>query len=229
MFGLVKLKLPRDEEALAGALSPFCKKVIPGNRVVYAVPKDSVYKEIYVYARNFGLGFEKKYMFTGRLIIVSSKEMDEKGARLYRALKPLECEVKWRGFPRRRPVFEPFKFLYKLEPRLEGFHVSKELADRFNRDEKLLEAIRKIDAVEVVVALNFLGRRDVQPLDPNPKIAALMSFYLNPEDVMWEPVVSVVLTRGPTFKKKVENTLWVLERIGSILKDFSEEAMARLG
>ena len=227
-FSLVKLKLPRDEEALAGVLSPFCRKVIPGSRVVYAVPKDSVYKEVFVYTRYFELGFEKKYMFTGRLIIVSSKEMDEKGARLYRALKPLECEVKWRGFPRRRPVFKPIKFLYKLEPRLEGFHVSRELADRFNEDKELLEAIRKIDAVEVVVALNFMGRRDVQPLDPNPKIAALMSFYLNPEDVMWEPVVSVVLTRGPTFKKKVENTMWVLERIGRILKDFSEEVMARL-
>lgn len=180
------------------------------------VPRDSPFEEIHVASRPLGIGFEKKYLFVGRLTVVPRDSMDERGREMYRVLKGLECELEKRGTLRRRPVFVPRKRLARLRGRLPGLTISSTLAERLNGDSELMETLKRLDPLEVTVGLKSIGDFPNVSLkegqDPLEAIEA--AFYEDPEEIVWEPLIAVMLTRIPGFRKRVLEVVRALDLIG---------------
>jgi len=86
------------------------------------------------------LGWE----FLAIVNIVPMKKMNEELAKLYKYLKRSECEIKWKGFIRKKPTFETIN--KNLDP-------NPELSLILNRNEDLMRTLKAADLKELKVTL----------------------------------------------------------------------------
>jgi len=225
----LSISLFTDLDIITKILEPYTEKTYTRRGLTYIIPKDSPFSEIHITFQPIGLGFEKKYLFVGRLVVVDLDDMSDEKVELYRIFKGMECELVFKGFIRKNVFFQIRKKLLELKDRLEGIKIDQSLANKLNANHRLLEILKKVNVACTLVMLKFTSVK--APRIPEDAVKGLkqvsdimeVSYYYNPLDIVWEPVIEVMLTRSPSFKNKVLQIYEALNMIGEEIAEFVKE------
>ena len=226
---MIKISLFTELDTIAKILEPYSEKTYKRQGLTYIIPKNSPYSEIHITFQPIGLGFEKKYIFVGRLIVADIDQMNEEKAELYRIFKGMECELIFKGFIRKKVFFQNRKRLYEFKDRFTNIKINPKLSERLNKRDELLDILKKVEVAQALVVLKFTSVH--APEIPEEAVKGLtkvvdvmeVAYYHNPLDIVWEPVIEVMLSRGPGFSKKVLNIYNALNLIGEELQKIVNE------
>ncbi|MCD6369275.1 MAG: hypothetical protein J7L38_05725 [Thermoproteales archaeon] len=191
--------------------------------MLYGRTKAASFDELFVYMKPIGI-FEYKYIFSAMINLVPTNLMNEKYAEVYRRLKSFECDLNVKGIFRKQYSFIPRKDLNDLAKLIEGFQPSDLLAQNLNRDENVMECIRRLGAVEFNIRLKSVSEL-YAPFIANKEamLQAEKAFYENPEDVVWVLSLTTLLSHSPGLKKKIRNIYNALETISAKIREISSE------
>ena len=161
--------------------------------------------------------------------MVDLDDMSDEKVELYRIFKGMECELIFKGFIRKNVFFQTRKKLLELKNRLKGIKIDQSLANKLNTNHRLLEILKRVNVACTLVMLKFTSVK--APKIPEDAVKGLkqvsdimeVSYYYNPLDIVWEPVIEVMLTRSPSFKNKVLQIYEALNMIGEEIAEFVKE------
>ncbi len=231
---MIDISLFTELDTIAKLLEPYSEKTYKRQGLTYIIPKESPYSEIHITFQPIGLGFEKKYIFVGRLVIADMDHMNERKVQLYRILKGMECELMFKGFIKKRLFFQNRKRLYEFKERFTNIQINPKLAERLNARKDLIETLKNIGVAGTLVILKFTSVH--APEIPEEAVKELtkitdvmeVAYYHNPLDIVWEPAIEAMLSRGPGFTKKVINIYKALNMIGEEIQKISEEEIQKI-
>jgi len=173
-------------------------------------------------------GFERKTQITCTIDAVSESEMNEQWSKVYRHLKRLECELAWKGIPR-RPIFINSKSLEPLALSLPGFQINPELTKILNLNKDIISLIKTIRPDDVRIQLlstpqKIIGENrtsnlseETQPLD------VILKFYQSPEKITWLVTITKMLEQGLSYQKIIDALYSFFEMISIILKTVTKK------
>ncbi|RLF23843.1 MAG: hypothetical protein DRN15_01825 [Thermoprotei archaeon] len=169
------------------------------------------------------LSLDFKDRFICQITIVSEESMNEKYVPVYQRMKTMECELVWKGLIGRKPTFKASKSLEALSRRIEGLAFNPMLAKAIASDESIIHLISRIKPGELSIQLKSMSDVDAYfAVTPEMTYAIQATYFKEPKDIVWYVNLTTMLTRGPSYARKVNEVYDLLENIARIVRKIAE-------
>lgn len=198
---------------------------VSGDSVVMA-PRDASFDELHVRRVFLQWGFgEFKWQFTGFIKVVSSDEMNEQSAELYRVLKNLETDLMWKGVILKRPIFAVSSNLKDLALRIDSLKPNDGLAEELNSNEGVLELVRRAKPDILRIRLESIPLKGPELVGADmvemPDLAR--RYYENPYRVVWLIAVTRMNLPNPWIGNLMKNSYNLVDAIAESVKRKTDE------
>ena len=195
-----------------------------GKNQIMIVPKKAHFDTLFYVKEPISFALETKDRFIAQVTVVPEQRMDEVWARVYKRLKPMECELAWSGFLRRRAFFRPFSGLKGLSEYIPGFKPDPRLSNVLASDPVVRELILKVRPGELIVNLKSMSELDAYfASDKEVAKSIEAAYYENPQEIVWYVTYTTMIIRGPKFKEKIIAIYDLLDRIAMRVRELCEE------
>lgn len=174
-------------------------------RFVVIIPRGASFDRLLVRSsRSLATLFENLEELYCTSTVIPKHKMIEENRALYRKLKGMECELKWkreRVF-KRKAHFKPYDGLANLQAYIPELMISDAIWKTLNSDNSLMRLINAVKPEELSLTLSSLDtERDfVMPKEDAVYWSTLDSYY-NPTKIMWEVRLTKILPRLLFYKK----------------------------
>ena len=202
---------------------------VSGDSVVI-IPKDASFDELHVRRMFIEWGFgEFKWQFTGFISVVSKEEMKETSVRLYRMLKNLETDLKWRGFFLKKPVFGTSTNLRDLALEINGLKPNEELAEILNSNDQVLKLVRRAKPDMLKMRLESIHLDGIELYaDAMEPLHLVRKYYEKPYRVMWLIAITRVNLPNPWIGNLIKDLYNLLDVLGELVKRKTDEVEASI-
>jgi len=197
--------------------------------ILYIKFKDSNFEELYIRTQPISFSFDVKHIFTVPIKIVDKGEMSKRYVKLYRMLKGMEAELEYKGIINRKPFFINLSKLNRLKTLLPDLRIDNTLVSTLNNDQELLGLIKKIKPGEITIGLKSMFDTFVYfSTSPETILHNEATYYQDPAEIMWLIELSVMLIRGPAYKKSLRSIYTILNRISYYVRNIAEDMASTL-
>jgi len=177
-------------------------------------PKDTLFKELIIKYLPVSIGFEHKTQFICPIVITPEMDMDTTHCASYRALKGLECEIRWSGVARKNPKFVTCQELVDLRSYVPELKISHKLIDSLNSNPELVSLISSLRPDDLAVTLDSVSPSDMAYIRSREDLLECKAkFYQRPTKIIWLTIMSMMLLRRPGYQKRAENLIRILDLI----------------
>ncbi|MEM2703673.1 MAG: hypothetical protein QXR45_10985 [Candidatus Bathyarchaeia archaeon] len=199
------------------------KKWTDLNGALYIEPSNASFDLLIIRPHWIQFSLDRKWEFTSILSLTPEKTSKIKGIKeKYKNLKELECEMKWRGFLRRKAYFRSFPDTFKLESMVNGFKPNPRLAEALNNDFDLIKLIESIRPDSITVTLQSIDESLAYFISSEEEyFNALINYLNNPSKIVWTITSFRCLHTGLSHKRNVVGMFDILDRISSHVKHLS--------
>ncbi|RLE72583.1 MAG: hypothetical protein DRJ45_01615 [Thermoprotei archaeon] len=197
--------------------------------ILYIKFKDSYFEDLYIRTQSISFSFDVKHIFTVPISIINRGDMNEKYVKLYRILKGMEAQLEYKGIINRKPFFINLSKLNRLKNFLPDLKISNTLISILNNDKELLELIRKIKPGELTIGLKSMFDTFVYfSASPEAILHSEATYYKEPTEIMWLIMLSVMLIRGPSYKKSLSGIYKILNKISYYTREITRNISTEL-
>ena len=188
------------------------------------IPKEANFDILFYTREPIPWSFESKDKFIAQVTLVPEEMMNSFWSRVYKRLKPLECELVWKGVFRKRAIFRPYSGLRFLAEYIEGLKPDGRLSRALASASEVIKLLGKLKPGELIVNLKSMTEVDSY-LASDPEMLKHMQamYYENPQEIIWYITFTTMLIRGPRYKEKVITIYDLLNRVAVTVRRISEE------
>jgi len=200
--------------------------VLQGDAILARPVETANFTELIVIPRQISITGEKVWRFSFNAPIIQPEKMKKEHKKLYQHFKNMECQLDWKGFLRRTPVFKIDPLLQALSKHIPSIQENDQITAMLNSDTEILNLAKRVRPEELRVSL-FSLHAPVQTEDEYLK--TVRQFYNSPDRIAWvimiEKNFSVIMGN-----KRYERTLDAIFILGNLMaritKDISHKKLA---
>ncbi|NIW13875.1 MAG: hypothetical protein GWN31_08085 [Candidatus Thorarchaeota archaeon] len=200
--------------------------VLQGDAIIAHPMETADFRELTVIPRRISITGEKVWRFSFHVPIIEPENMKKEHRKLYQHLKNMECQLDWKGFLRRTPMFKTDTLLQALSKYIPSIRENSRITAALNSDTKILDSAKRVRPEELRVCL-FSLLAPVQTEDEYLK--TVRQFYNSPDRIAWAIMIeknfSVIMGN-----KRYERTLDEIFILGNLMaritKDISHKNLA---
>jgi len=209
-------------------LDKHLKDWVPQGDAILAHPVETAnFTELIVIPRRISITGEKVWRFSFHVPIIQPQHMKKEHRELYQHLKNMECQLGWKGFLRRTPMFKTDTLLQALSKHILSIKENNQIIAALNSDTRILNSARRVRPEELRVSL-FSLHAPVQTEDEYLK--TFRHFYNNPDRIAWVIMVEEdfsVIMGNKRYERTVEEIFILGNLMAKITKDISHRELAR--
>lgn len=174
--------------------------------VVFAESRDATFSNLLFVPKPAGL-LDVIWYITAIYEPMGKRAMDEKAKRLYRMMKPMECELEVKGYLRKSMSFKPYRSLDEHNDVITDSEISDQLSRILNEDEGIMRLLGSVEPASMTVRLQSVPT-DFQLISNSRSHAS---------NITWTVTLSKILFRHRGIAKKVDGIIRLLNRICAVL------------
>lgn len=188
------------------------------------IPKKANFDILFYTREPIPWSFESKDKFIAQVTLVPEDMMNNFWSKVYKSLKPLECELIWKGVFRKRAIFRPYSGLRTLIGYIPELEPSGRLSEALATDPNITNLLRKLRPGELTVSLKSMSEVDSYFIADKEMLKHVQAmYYENPQEIIWYITFTTMLIRGPRYKEKVITIYELLDRVAALVRKISEE------
>ncbi len=176
--------------------------VVVGAAVIAHPKMTADFNELVIMPRRIMITGEDVWRFSFFVPLIPPEQMRSEHKQAYQRFKNMECQLSWKGFPRRRPVFETHSMIGFLSKHISSIKQDSKIVAALNSNSKILDLVKKIKPDEVTVTLHSLH---APAENADEFVKNFRKAYENPDRVVW--VIMIEKNFHPVLGNKRYETL----------------------
>lgn len=209
-------------------LDKHLKDWVPQADAILAHPLETAnFTELIIIPRRISITGEKVWRFSFYVPIIQPEHMKKEHKEVYQHFKNMECQLDWKGFLRRTPVFKTDTLLQALSKHIPSIQENNQIAAALNSDIKILNLARSVRPEELRLSL-FSLHAPAQTEEEYLK--NVRHFYNSPDRVAWVTMIEKdfsVIMGNKRYERTVEEIFILGNLMAKITKDISHRELAR--